>query len=148
MRARLEAVVGGERLDQARVLEVVQVEAHQRRQPRALVHLRLVALVHDTLRLDRRRQVDLEEAEALALVADRSRVEAGTPHHHLAVLPVGAAGRGEERLCALVQPFGSGLDPLQPRQGAVKKPGGDDATGRLGKQLESYIILELPVVGE
>ena len=68
-----------------------------------------VALVHAALGCDGLGQVDLEEAEPLALVPDGAGVEAGTDDDHLARPAVGAAGRGEEGLGTLVEPLGARL---------------------------------------
>mmetsp|Transcript_62529 Transcript_62529/g.165969 ORF Transcript_62529/g.165969 Transcript_62529/m.165969 type:complete len:239 (-) Transcript_62529:320-1036(-) len=146
--AALEAVLRLELVEQRHLLAVVEVETHARRQPHRRVHLVAVALVHDTLRLDRFGQVDLEDAQTLALVADRACVEARAEDDHLALLAVSARRRRQECVRALIEERRARRDPLKEVGGEVEEASGHDAAGRLREQLQRDRVVELALLRE
>ena len=135
-------------VEQARVLAVVEVPADPRRQPHVGLHFVAVALVHDALRLDRVGQVDLEEAEPLALVPDRPRVEPRAEDDDLAVLAAGARRRRQEGVAALVEEDGARRHPLEEVGDAVEEPRRHHAARRLRQQLERDVVRQLAVLRE
>ena len=97
-----QSVLALQHVKQRGGLAVVQVEADPRWQPHFRVDLIPVALLHDALGLDGVGQINLKEAEALALVPNRARVKPRSENDDLAVLAPAQAGDERKASTALV----------------------------------------------